>query len=56
MVRMMSRLSFDNTGREYNVSRILMPDGTLDVEGYKSYSPLFLSCVLCAARSGDSIS
>lgn len=46
---MMSRLSFDNTGREYNVSRILMPDGTLDVEGYKSYSPLFLSMTFAIA-------
>ncbi|KAI0063252.1 OPT oligopeptide transporter [Artomyces pyxidatus] len=40
---MMSRLSYDNTGGQYNVSRILTPEATLDLEGYKAYSPLFLS-------------
>lgn len=35
--------SYDNTGAVYDVSRILTPNLTLDVEKYKSYSPLFLS-------------
>ena len=41
--RMMSRSAFDNRGQEYNVSAILTPEGTLDMEKYKQYSPLFLS-------------
>ncbi|VDB86558.1 unnamed protein product [Peniophora sp. CBMAI 1063] len=40
---MMSRQAFDNRGQVYNVSAILSPEGTLDVEKYKQYSPLFLS-------------
>ncbi|KAL4244288.1 oligopeptide OPT transporter family protein [Abortiporus biennis] len=40
---MMSRAAFDNTGAPYNVSRILTPEYTLDLEKYKAYSPLFLS-------------
>ncbi|SPQ22322.1 ba9f9298-0c3e-4ebf-8cd9-b40bdfe8c54c [Thermothielavioides terrestris] len=35
--------TYDNTGRQYNVSRILSADYTLDVEAYNNYSPLFLS-------------
>ncbi|EJF60906.1 OPT oligopeptide transporter [Dichomitus squalens LYAD-421 SS1] len=38
-----SRGSFDNTGGSYDVSQILTPEATLDVEKYKAYSPLFLS-------------
>ncbi|EJD01572.1 OPT oligopeptide transporter [Fomitiporia mediterranea MF3/22] len=38
-----SRTSYDNTGGEYNVSRILRPDGTFDEDAYHAYSPLFLS-------------
>ncbi|KAI0367875.1 small oligopeptide transporter [Pilatotrama ljubarskyi] len=38
-----SRTSFDNTGQEYNVTRILTPESTLDVAKYEAYSPLFLS-------------
>ncbi|KAI9436132.1 OPT oligopeptide transporter [Lactarius psammicola] len=40
---MMSRHMYDNTGAQYNVSRILAPQATLDEEAYKQYSPLFLS-------------
>ncbi|KAI9437044.1 OPT oligopeptide transporter protein-domain-containing protein [Lactarius indigo] len=40
---MMSRHMYDNTGAQYNVSRILSPQATLDEEAYKGYSPLFLS-------------
>ncbi|KAK4238153.1 OPT oligopeptide transporter protein-domain-containing protein [Achaetomium macrosporum] len=35
--------TYDNTGKEYDVSRILTADYTLDVEAYNNYSPLFLS-------------
>jgi hypothetical protein len=35
--------SYDNTGKQYDVRRILKPDFTLDLEQYKSYSPVFLS-------------
>lgn len=35
--------SYDNTGAIYNVSRIITPEYTLDIEKYKAYSPLFLS-------------
>jgi hypothetical protein len=34
--------TYDNTGRHYNVSRILSADYTLDVDAYNNYSPLFL--------------
>ena len=35
--------SYDNTGNLYNVSKILTPEFTLDLEKYEAYSPLFLS-------------
>ncbi|KLO10273.1 OPT oligopeptide transporter [Schizopora paradoxa] len=38
-----SRGSFDNTGAAYNVTAILNPDSTINLEKYHSYSPLFLS-------------
>jgi hypothetical protein len=44
--RMMSSHMFDNIGGQYNVSRILTPQSTLDEEAYKQYSPLFLSYVV----------
>ncbi|ROW08766.1 hypothetical protein VPNG_06405 [Cytospora leucostoma] len=34
---------FDNTGGSYNVTRILNPDYTLNVEEYEAYSPPYLS-------------
>jgi hypothetical protein len=40
---MMSRHMYDNTGAEYNVSKILTPQSTFDENAYKQYSPLFLS-------------
>lgn len=43
--RMMSSHMFDNTGRNYDVSRILTAQSTLDEEAYGRYSPLFLSYV-----------
>ncbi|EEP81328.1 predicted protein [Uncinocarpus reesii 1704] len=35
--------TFDNTQNFYNVSRILGPNFSFDLEKYKSYSPLFLA-------------
>lgn len=35
--------SYDNTGNLYNVSKILTPQYTLDLDKYHDYSPLFLS-------------
>ncbi|KAG8844060.1 hypothetical protein FRB96_003293 [Tulasnella sp. 330] len=40
-----SRGSYDNKGAEYNVTRILNHDSTLNMQEYKQYSPLFLSTV-----------
>lgn len=38
-----SRGSFDNTGAEYDVTKILNADSTFNEDAYKAYSPLFLS-------------
>jgi hypothetical protein len=38
-----SRTSYDRYGMEYDVSKILSAENTLDLEKYESYSPLFLS-------------
>lgn len=35
--------TYDNTGKNYNVSRVLTPEFTLNEQAYKDYSPLFLS-------------
>ena len=35
--------AYDNTGNLYNVSNILTPEFTLDLDAYHAYSPLFLS-------------
>ncbi|TFK87105.1 OPT oligopeptide transporter [Polyporus arcularius HHB13444] len=40
---MSTRTSYDNTGKVYDVKRILSPQATLDIEKYRGYSPLFLS-------------
>lgn len=40
-----SRQVFDNTMQPYNVTRILTPEVTLDLEAYRAYSPLFMSYV-----------
>lgn len=34
---------FDNQGLPYNITRILLPDNTVDPAAYEAYSPLFLS-------------
>jgi hypothetical protein len=41
---------YDNTGAQYNVSRILTPQATLDEEAYRQYSPLFLSYAVVSLR------
>jgi len=50
--------SYDNTGARYNVSRIMTPELTLDLEAYKAYSPLFLSTnfTLCYGVSFATVS
>ena len=35
--------SYDNTGAVYDVTQILTPENTLDLDKYRAYSPLFLS-------------
>lgn len=35
--------SYDNRAKTYNVTRILTPEYTLDLQKYEAYSPLFLS-------------
>ncbi|KAK5050578.1 hypothetical protein LTR84_003860 [Exophiala bonariae] len=35
--------TFDNTATRYNVTKILTPEFTLDLEKYKTYSPIFLA-------------
>lgn len=45
--------SYDNTASPYNVSRILNPDYTFNLQAYQEYSPLFLSTtfMLCYGLS-----
>ncbi len=40
---LLSSHSFENTGKIYNVSRIINDDSSFNLEAYKAYSPLFLS-------------
>jgi len=40
---MVSSHSFDNTGKQYNVSNIINADSSFNLEAYSAYSPLFLS-------------
>lgn len=41
--------SYDNTGHRFNVTKIITPEYTLDVEKYQNYSPLFLSTTFMLA-------
>ncbi|KAK5990036.1 Sexual differentiation process protein isp4 [Cladobotryum mycophilum] len=34
---------YDNTGKTYNISRVVNPDFTLNETAYKEYSPIFMS-------------
>jgi len=44
-----SRISYDNTMQTYNVTRILTPESTFDLQAYLNYSPLFLSTTFAMA-------
>lgn len=46
---MSSRGSFDNTGSDYDVTQILTPELTLDIDKYQKYSPIFLSTVFAVS-------
>ncbi|KAL4948144.1 OPT oligopeptide transporter protein-domain-containing protein [Aspergillus filifer] len=35
--------TFDNTGRMYDTHRVMKHDGTVDVEAYRHYSPMFIA-------------
>ncbi len=35
--------TFDNTGKQYNVSQIINSDSSFNLQAYKAYSPIFLS-------------
>jgi hypothetical protein len=37
-----SSAPFDNTGKKYNVSQIINPDSSFNLQAYKAYSPIFL--------------
>jgi hypothetical protein len=42
---------FDNTGSQYNVSRIINPDNfTFNIDAYKTYSPLFFSATFAISH------
>ena len=49
LIRMSSRISYDRFGNTYNVTQIINPDTTLNVEQYTAYSPLFLSATFAMA-------
>ncbi|RAH43933.1 small oligopeptide transporter, OPT family [Aspergillus brunneoviolaceus CBS 621.78] len=34
--------TFDNTGKTYNTTRVMNPDGSFNVDAYRDYSPMFL--------------
>ncbi|KAF8556645.1 OPT oligopeptide transporter [Imleria badia] len=40
---MSTRVSYDNTGSTYNVTRIINTDASFNLTAYQEYSPLFLS-------------
>ena len=46
---LVSSHSFDNTGVEYNVTRIINADSSFNLQAYKAYSPLFLSASFAMA-------
>jgi hypothetical protein len=46
---MVSSHSFDNMGKQYNVTQIINPDSSFNIEAYKAYSPLFLSASFAIA-------
>jgi hypothetical protein len=46
---LVSSHSFDNTGTQYNVSRIINDDSSFNLQAYQAYSPLFLSASFAVA-------
>ena len=40
---LVSSHTFDNTGKQYNVSQIINSDSSFNIQAYKAYSPIFLS-------------
>ena len=38
--------TYDNTGKIYDVTRIISPNGSLDEQAYKAYSPLYIPLVI----------
>jgi OPT oligopeptide transporter protein len=40
---------FDNTGKPYNLSKVINADLSFNVEAYRDYSPLFLSATSAIA-------
>ncbi|PPQ78774.1 hypothetical protein CVT25_010647 [Psilocybe cyanescens] len=44
-----TRGSYDNTGKTYNVTRIVDAKNKLDVEAFKAYSPIFLSATFATS-------
>ncbi|KAJ7366408.1 small oligopeptide transporter, partial [Mycena albidolilacea] len=47
--RFMPYATYDNQMHFYNVSAILTPESTLDLEAYRNYSPLFISSTFAMA-------
>jgi hypothetical protein len=46
---LLSFQSFDNTGKPYNLSKVINANSTLNIEAYRAYSPLFLSATFLIA-------
>jgi hypothetical protein len=43
---LLSSDTFDNTGKQYNVSQIINSDSSFNLQAYNAYSPIFLSASL----------
>jgi hypothetical protein len=41
--------TFDNTGRQYNVSQIINSDYSFNLQAYKAYSPIFVPAYVATA-------
>lgn len=44
-----STFTYDNTGKPYNVTLIIGPDGSLDEKAYQEYSPLYIPAAFLAS-------
>lgn len=53
--RVSSLNAFDNTGQPYNLTRIIGSNGGIDMEAYRNYSPVYLSCVLICPIRDDAL-